>query len=193
MGDIVSISEYKKRKIKSSKLNQEDMANQILESFNYNNITTAIPIVKIAKSYGLRVYWEKFYKNGETNVAGKLLIGGNTEQLYNSNQVILVNQQDNLFEQRVVVARMLGCYLIDMNHSQSQESLLSDILDYKDIYNKYEEFILGILAPNELFVKQYNEAVKTLSLHMLVYTYLSEYFEVTKEFVDRKVKSLTRR
>ncbi len=157
MGSVVDILEYKKRNNKiASKLNEGDIANQILEEFNYNDQNIAVPIVKISKNYGLKVYRENFYKNGEIGVAGKLFIGGATKHLYGCNQVILVNRCDPIFEQRVVVARMLGCYLIDMvnkNYYYDKKLLLSEVLDYGDIYNKYEEFVLNILASNQIFVK----------------------------------------
>lgn len=199
MGDIVYFSKYKqpkKNNIVLSKLSEGDIANQILESFNYNNRNIIIPIVKIAKNSGLKVYYENFDKNGDTSVIGKLFMGGTTEQSYGCNQVILVNRNDPIFEQRVVVARMLGCYLIEGVHKKyhkDQKVLLSTILNYGEIYNKYEEFILNILAPNQIFIKQHNIAVNVGLPRMEVYMYLSRFFEVPDEFVQRKVKSLTKR
>lgn len=198
MAEIIDISKYKLKKsnIISSKLNEENLANQILDSLNYNNQNIAIPIVKIAKAHGLEVYRENFYKSEELNVAGKLFIGGATRELYDCNQVILVNRNDHIFDQRIAVARLLGYYLTKIanktSYNNSSKKLLSDILNYGKLYDKYEEFILNILAPSQIFVRQYNIAVDSGFHRMDVYMYLSRYFEVSDEFVQRKVKSLTR-
>lgn len=197
MADIVDITKYKaQRKDKTivSEVSEEKLANKILDSLNFNNRNIAIPIVKIAKSCGLGVY-RVCFPTEEINTAGKLFTGGNTESLYGCNQVILVNRNDHLFDQRIVIARMLGCYLIDMNHKNCYKNLnflSSDTLDYRKMYDKYEEFILNILAPNKIFVRQYAIAINEGLLHHRLYMHLSKCFEVSDEFVLRKIRALTK-
>lgn len=177
MGDIVSISKYKLQKQKRiSNLSEEQLANKILDDLNYNNKNIAIPIVKVAKNYGLGVFREEF----KTDVAGKLFVNGSTENLYNHNEVILVNSSDYKFFQRVVIARMLGSYLIDIANDKrysDKNIFLSEIIKYGELYDKYEEFILNILAPSGIFINQYNIAVQENLSKIGVYAYLSSFLK----------------
>lgn len=66
-------------------------------------------------------------------------------------------------------------------------------LDYERIYSKYEAFVLNILAPNEKFVEQYNIAVNKGLYGNKIALYLSKYFEISEDFVQRKVKTLIRK
>lgn len=198
MGDIIEFSKFKSQEKIAHKLSQKEMADLILDSQNYNNRNIAIPIVKIAQSYGLKVYNQDFYSSGDKNIAGKLLVGGNTEELYNYNKVIIVNKDYHIFEKRIVIAKMLACYLINIkNKNCSLEEFTSISVNKEKIFDKYEEFIINILAPSEIFVKQYNVAandgVSQMFMHCyFIYEYLKRYFEVTDEFVQRKIKSLNR-
>lgn len=127
---------------------------------------------------------------------GKLLIGDISK--YDSGQVILINRNEHIFTQRVVVATMLGSYvsyLIDRVVDQQNvhpEDLSTSTLTYKEIYDKHEEFVLNILAPNNIFINQYNTAVDSGLPSIGVMSYLGRFFEVPEDFVYEKVKSSTR-
>lgn len=197
MADIIDITKYKlqkKDKTIVSEVSEEKLANKILDSLNFNNRNREIPIVKIAKNYGFRVYYEKFNQNNENDIAGKLLVGGNTKDLYKCTQVILVNGNDDLYDQRVVIARILACYIMERAnntyYNTHKNIPFSTILSHEEIYNKYEEFVLNILAPSQIFVREHNHAVNGGLLRIGLYMYLSRYFEVPDEFVQRRIKSL---
>lgn len=198
MENIVDFSNYKLQRKNNglSKLSEAQMAQQILKKLNYSDKNIAIPIVKVAKSYGLKVYNEDFCESGESRIVGKLLIGDISK--YDSGQVILVNRNEHIFTQRVVVATMLGSYvsyLIDRVVDQQNvhpEDLSTSTLTYKEIYDKHEEFVLNILAPNNIFINQYNTAVDSGLPSIGVMSYLSRFFEVPEDFVYEKVKSSTR-
>jgi len=185
--EIIDFSSYKSQRENKKiafDLSEKETASQILENLNYNHLHTATPIVKVAKSYGFRVFQEDF------NVAGKLFVGGFSKDLYDCNQSIIVNSTDPIYRKRIVVASMLGCYFKNGCHHQ-QNLLFSDILYYEQLYDKYEEFILNILAPTQEFVNQYNTAIHVGLLYQYLYEYLSDFFEVDYEFVKRKIKSLS--
>lgn len=198
MENIVDFSNYKLQRKNNglSKLSEAQMAQQILKKLNYSDKNIAIPIVKVAKSYGLKVYHEDFCESGESRIVGKLLIGDISK--YDSGQVILVNRNEHIFTQRVVVATMLGSYvsyLIDRVVDQQNvhpEDLSTSTLTYKEIYDKHEEFVLNILAPNNIFINQYNTAVDSGLPSIGVMSYLGRFFEVPEDFVYEKVKSSTR-
>lgn len=198
MENIVDFSNYKLQ-IKNnglSKLSEAQMAQQILKKSNYSDKNIAIPNVKVAKSYGLKVYQEDFCGSGESRIVGKLLIGDISK--YDSGQVILVNRNEHIFTQRVVVDTMLGSYvsyLIDRVVDQQNmhpEDLSASVLTYEEIYDKHEKFVLNILAPDNIFINQYNIAVDSGLPSIGVTSYLSRFFEVPEDFVYEKVKSLSR-
>ena len=179
--------------INLAKSSEEQIAKQILKRLTYSDKNIAIPIIKIAKNSGFKVYHENFFRSGESEIAGKLLIGDISKEKYGSSQVILVNRGDHLFAQRLVVAKMLGSYLVDGLDEQDMYSEdLSTSLTYEKIYDKQEDFALNILAPDNIFIHQYNLAINNGLPPIGVTSYLSRFFEVPEEFVYRRVKSLTR-
>lgn len=93
------------------------------------------------------MYHNNFYSS---DILAKLLIGGITEARYFSREVILVNSNNHLFEQRVSIARLLGYYLDEVITNESffkQVFLLSEALYSSELYYKYIKFVLNILAP----------------------------------------------
>lgn len=193
MGDIVDIQKYKVDKLELSRIN-EKLANEILEKNKFNNQNIAIPIVKIAKSYGFNVYHEHFYNIGKTNIAGKIFIEFARGKESYSNKTMLVNSIYDLYEQRVVVSALLAIYLNILrkynNHRVISSNVFSEILEYKDLYEKYEEFVLSILAPNQIFIQQGRIAKNSELPKEGIDLYLSKFFEVPLHFVKKKEKSL---
>ena len=51
-------------------------------------------VIPVVKKYGFKVYKEQFDKN----IVGKLLVGTGVKDLYNSNNVTLVNGDDHVFK-----------------------------------------------------------------------------------------------
>ena len=191
MSDIIDFRKYVLEKNKATSHSEQEAANEILQLLNYDGKNIAIPIVKIAKNYGLKVYREDL-----RNAAGKLIVGKGSDNLYGGDKVIIVNFNDHIFEQRIVVARILGYYLMDAINKKNHvnpNTPMTYTLDYERIYSKYEAFVLNILAPNEKFVEQYNIAVNNGLYGNRIALYLSKYFEVSEDFVQRKVKTLTRK
>jgi len=191
MDKVVSLQKYKLKKeleMESSRLSEKDLASRILAVLDLNNLNIAIPIMKIAHSFGLKTCQSDVYEN---HVLGKLFIGDDALELFGCNQVIEVNKNYHIFIKRVVVASLLGGYFL--NKGNKQEALLSEVLYCREIYDKYEEFVLNILAPSSIFIKQYNIAVDYEFPSLYIYEYLSEFFEVPFEFVHQKIKSLSRK
>ena len=95
MGSVVNLLDYKKSRVTNSLsfsyTTEEELASQILKMFNYDNQNIAIPIVKVSKHCGLKVYHNNFYSS---DILAKLLIGGITEARYSSREVILVNSNN---------------------------------------------------------------------------------------------------
>ena len=50
------------------------------------------------------------YSKDLKNAAEKLIVGKNADNLYDGDKVIIVNFNDHIFEQRIIVTRILGYY-----------------------------------------------------------------------------------
>lgn len=53
------------------------------------------------------------YSKDLRNATEKLIVGKDADNLYDGDKVIIVNFNDHIFEQRIIVTRILGYYLID--------------------------------------------------------------------------------
>ena len=148
-------------------------------------------IVKITKEFGIAVYHEAMKKD----INGCIKIGGDTKQKYKgNNKVILLNNNLNEWQERVDLAKLLSYYLFDYFGSvyQEENQFYYAELEKKnhDIDKIADRFAMDILTPKELFVEQYNLAVKTNNQYYFVLRYLSCYFEVPKELIKKRIADI---
>ncbi len=116
---------------------------------------------------------------------------------YGYKKIILVNKNDELFHQRFVIAHELAHYLFDFLGSSNSEN--PDI-EFTDTYSKdrhetleekrADKFAASILMPEELFIDQYNFAQKRYSSRIFITIYLSRFFEVSVNFVDKRIEEV---
>lgn len=59
-----------------------------------------------------------------------------------------------------------------------------------DIDKIADRFAMDILTPKELFVEQYNVAVKINNQHYFVLRYLSHYFEIPEQFIKKRIAEI---
>lgn len=189
---IINLKIYKLQKIlenKTSLINEKTLSKQILDSLEYNNFHGAVPIVKIAKKFGIGSFKEQVENE---NIVGKLYVDGNTKSIYDYDKVILINPNNHLYYNRIIIATLLGYYLLDvMKHKNYQDKniLLCNEIIHEDVYTIHEEFILNMMLPDEIFLEQLNIANRECS-GFLKSIYLSRYFEVPPECIKRKIRSL---
>ena len=192
MAEIINMLKYQIQKFQKNNPNEEELANKVLDLLNYNNHETKIPIAKITRSYGLEIYQKQLDKK----TSGIMSINVPKQNQYHYNQIIILNKKVCEFEKRVIIAQMLGHYLINIiNDKRYQDQNISseDILPYDNLYDQYEDFILNVLAPNQIFIDQYKKATKAGLENDLLHAYLSGYFAIPDEFVYRKMLALIRK
>lgn len=165
-------------------------AENILKALDFYNIRNSIPIVKITEAFGLKPYKVKSDNN---DIEGQLFINGTTKDIYGQDKVIVVNNKNDLYIMRFIIARQLAVFLFNFkenNEYKNKQNLF--IYDYKGEFCKdYERFATEILMPTQMFLKQYIVAMEASNNIRFVIGYLSRYFKVPKYLVKRRIIELT--
>lgn len=159
----------------------------------------SIPIVKIAKSYGIISYNKK---NMPENMVSVSFINGATSEVYDSDKIINANEKLTFFEKRFEIARQLAYYLYELydTNKLNDKSILYKNEIYSnssnlDIYNKYA---MKMLMPDNIFMKHYLYAESKFrqyyssdyGMNIFVLEFLSEIFEVPENIVEEKIETL---
>lgn len=166
------------------------LTNDILGNIKYYSGKGATPIVRIAKEFGFTTYKETL-KDGKS---GDIYIAGETNSQYSCDKVILVNKNEERYHQRFVVAHELAHYLFDYlgNSQYSNDNILFIDTYKKDQHETIQEkranaFAAEIMMPRELFIKQYNIAIKESNNRIFVLTYLSKFFETSINAIEKRI------
>lgn len=170
----------------------EDAAVKLLVENDFYPERYPIAIVRLADSLGIKVY--KTALDGD--FPGNILINGRTADRYGCDKVILTSEDAGLYTQRFIVAHELAHYLFDYPNDESfgTERLFSDNY-FKDKHETIPEkranrFAASILMPRDLFLKQYRIAANHDSRIMFILTYLSKFFEVPFDSVERRIEEV---
>lgn len=185
------IKELKQNKSKEYSLQDAtNYANRILEaSRQFNPYRCHTLIVKIAHQFGIATYIEKLHK-GEL---GAIRINEDTKQIYaGNNEGILLQKDMDGYMLRFVVAYALGCYLF--NYLGSDKWSNKEYIDLRFTSKNIKEnkiayrFAMEILMPTKLFIEQHNIAFNEFNrMRYAVLRYLSLYFKVTMDIVERRI------
>lgn len=162
----------------------------ILKALNFYNIRNSTPIVKITEAFGIKPY--KLIPD-DNNIEGQLFINGTTKDLYGQDKVIVVNNKNNWYYKRFIIARQLAVFFLNFKENDgyiNKEKVFIDEYKGEDCKD-YERFATEILMPRDIFIKQYNIAVEEDGRHIFVIMYLSRYFEVSEYLVERRIYELT--
>lgn len=172
----------------------EDLADKVL-SIDASYSQAPIPVTKIAMGFGIKTYQEASMSR---DISGNIYIGGTTEQIYHTNQVIIVSDSEPYFHQRFIVAHELAHYLMDYLGNpiyESNRKLFSEEYRKKD-HDSWKElranrFAAELLMPANLFVDSYVYAMRR-SGYNEYYTvaYLSNYFETKKSSIEKRIKEV---
>lgn len=127
-----------------------------------------------------------------SNESGIIYIGGTTDELFNSNKVILVSDREEYFHQRFIIAHELGHYLMDYlsNHEYSDNpGKLFSKPYYSNKQNdmQADRFAMELLMPQHQFTTQYLFAIEESYDRRYTISYLSSFFKVTKSRVERRI------
>ena len=171
----------------------EKLAEQVLEIGGYE--AGATPIIEIAKKFGFSTFSEK---NMPEEISGNIFVGGTTKEVYGTDKVIVVGDQEEYAHQRFIIAHELAHYLLD--YVGSEDSYNSGIL-FSRTYPKHnhdsseelraDRFAAELLMPTKLFYRQYLRAMEA-SDYNIRYTiaYLSNYFKTKKSSIERRIQEV---
>lgn len=172
------------------------LVNDILIATDYFNSFQIPNIVDIVKNFGIKVYIDEDLSD---NVDGSIFINGNTEEIYEVNQVLLVRSENNLSYNRFIIAYELAYilfYYIGSNMEYDRCKLFSYMYVPNNEASKREEeklfrFAMEILMPGESFLRDYIRA-KTAALGDENYyiPYLSNLYKLERKLIEKRVKEL---
>lgn len=174
----------------------EHLADSILVTNNPSELVAPTPIIKIASDFGFKIF--KLTNLGE-EVSGNMYVGGTTKKVFQHDKVIVVQDKEDYYHQRFIIAHELGHYLLDYignpifenpkkffsktyikaDHQDSSEEVLAD------------RFAAELLMPARLFMQKYLN-IMDYSQNNIEYTiaYLSTYFEVKKGSIRKRIKEV---
>lgn len=170
----------------------EKLADTILEIDGYSDIQAPPPIVNITKSFGFSVFEQP---NMKPNESGNIYIGGTTDELFNSNKVILVSDKEEYFHQRFIIVHELGHYLMNYlsntEYTDNPKRLFSKPYLKQNHHSKEElrtsRFAAELLMPARLFSAMYIRAVEDCYRRNYTIAYLSSFFKVRKSCVEKRI------
>ena len=173
----------------------EKLAKQVLEMGGYEDIVGPTPIVKIAEQFGFTTFEERTLPE---NVSGNIYVGGTTWDIYNTDKVIVVGEDEEFFHQRFIIAHELAHYLMDYlgsDISQKQSILFSR--DYpksdhdSEVEIRADRFAAELLMPAKEFARQYIKAMEVSDYNKrYAVAYLSNFFRTKRSSIERRIEEV---
>lgn len=164
----------------------ESVVEDILQATG-NCDTTIVPVVSIAKEMKFFTYQRKLF----WFLSGIIAINKKYLKKYKTDHIIITNKRINPLQQRFVIAHELAHFLFDYDHV-SPEYFNTYI---KNTHNTESErrantFAANLLMPKELFIKEYNKALKINSDPVFVMFYLSDKFQSPRRAVIKRMSEV---
>lgn len=191
--EIINELKSKKQKGKEYTLSDaEDIANRILQETNDYIGDSFTPIVKIAQNFNFCTYKTDL----PGNLSGHIFIGGEeTSAEFGHDKVIIVDEDDELFQQRFVTAHELAHYLFDYLGNSEYLHKQYAAAYYKDMHNEPEErianrFAACILMPKDLFLSKYSYARDLIDNRNFAISYLSKFFKTNTDSIELRIKEV---
>lgn len=149
------------------------------------------PIVRITKNLEFKPYETSL----ERNLSGTIHVGKKTKEELNYDKVIIVNEKDDLYHQRFVVAHELAHYLFDYLGNSEYDNKEFEEAYYKNLHKTNEEkranrFAAAILMPRDLFISIYNHAREVRDNRAFTISYLSKFFQTTPDSIEKRINEV---
>lgn len=174
----------------------EALADAVLKEGGFDGLNGPTPIEAVAEGFGISTYKEA---NMPMNISGNIYVGGTTKEIYGNDKVIIVGENEEYFHQRFVIAHELEHYLTDYlgnpDYWDKPYLLFSMTYPKKDHDSPKEtradRFAAELLMPAPLFLERYIHAMdKSNCNRRYTISYLSNYFEVKKSSVEKRIKEV---
>lgn len=173
----------------------ENLADEVLEIYGCVNKSVPTPIVKIANAFTFKTYKDP---NIPVDISGNIFIGGTTNEVYGSDKVIIVGEDEMLSHQRFIVAHELAHYLMDyIGNPEYSDSRILFTRTYPKINHSSPEeiradrFAAELLMPKKIFLAEYVKAMK-LSDYDMEYAipYLAKTFITKTSSIKRRIEEV---
>lgn len=171
----------------------EELADKVLKTGNYFTMIAPLPIVNVASQFGFSVFKQPKMKKNE---AGNIYIGAKTNDVYGTDKVIIVGDQEEYFHQRFIIAHELGHYLMDFlgnpEYTNNPGGLFSKAYlrsshDNSDGELRADRFAAELLMPAHIFVPQYIRATEKYYDRTYTISYLSNFFKTKKSSIEKRI------
>ena len=173
----------------------EKLADEVLVRGGYEDKIGPTPIVKIAEEFGFSTFEESSIPD---DVSGNIFVGGTTEEIYNTDKVIVVGAREEYFHQRFIIAHELAHYLMD--YLGSDASCNTAILFSRaypkenhdsEVERRADRFAAELLMPAKEFLRQYIKAAEMSNYnYKYIVAYLSDFFETKRSSVARRIEEV---
>lgn len=172
----------------------EELAKSVLKDCGYDNFVGAIPIIKIANSFGFLCIKAK---DMPKDTAGNIFVGGATKDSYGADKVIVVGYSEDPKHQRFIIAHELAHYLMNYlgNEELQKQQLLFSKAYLKKKHNEEElcpdRFAAELLMPSEIFLKQFIKVLEACDYNKeYAILYLSNLFETKISSIEKRISEV---
>lgn len=176
---------------------------RIVDSFYF--IEEETPILKIAESFGFTVFK---VPDMPDKLSGRIKVYSQTQPIFKSDKVILINARDSWEHQRFVIAHELAHYLMQFiaEGRRKKDSVLLFTEDYQKNIDSVDSrsdlkercadsFAAELLMPRDKFIDQYCDLMLDDQLNpsqnrMLTVEGLSQQFKTRQSSIERRIKEV---
>ncbi len=164
-------------------------AQEILNYFNVNYLSSGVPIVEILIKLGFQIYQSDLKPEG---LSAYIAVDPEFREVYGSNKITCVHINNSIGHKRFALAHVLGHYLFDFDETVN--------VSYYNTYfpkkhsEKFEEqraneFAANLLMPEKDFRREYVKCGKLQSKADIV-NELSQIFLVSSDHILRRFNGL---
>lgn len=174
----------------------ELLADEVLEAGGYSDIQGAVPVLRIVKGFGITPF---SVTNLSAEFSGNIYVGGTTEDVYGTDKAIVVNDSEEPYHKRFIVAHEFAHYMLDYVGNKCYQdgmelftkAYLKSGHDTEENERRADRFAAELLMPAKTFLKYYANAIlESNNLEEYILTFLSELFEVKQSSVRRRIEEL---
>jgi Zn-dependent peptidase ImmA (M78 family) len=174
--------------IRNKRKDIDDMATRAQEVLNYfhiENISSGVPIVEILKKFNFKIFQSDLDAD---SLSAYIAVDPKFEEIFGSNKVTCVNVNDNIGHKRFALAHELAHYIFDFN--ENEDLYYYDTYSEKETDDNFEEkrankFAANLLMPEKEFRKKFEE-LQTLQSKVDIVNEIGKYFVVSSTAVLKR-------
>ena len=166
-------------------------AQEVLDYFQINNLTSGVPVVEILINLGFKIFQSELEPAG---LSAYIAVDPKFESVYGSNKITCVHINDSVGHKKFALAHELGHYLFDFNESENLYYYNTyfpekDTEEQEPNEKRANKFAANLLMPQDAFLNKYEE-YKKLESKVDIVTALCRYFVVSPTAVIKRFDEL---